>query len=103
MIRLNSDKHIIAILTHKERSALLEQSIIIDDLIYEKVRNSKFGNLALSTYELQLLLRTINYEIKHAKTPKLKKIFRKLYELLVNDFSVSLTTNAEPGTLPNTL
>ena len=103
MIRLNSDKHIIAILTPKERSALLEQSTVTDDLIYEKVRNSKFGNLALSAYELQLLLRAINYEIKHAKTPKLKKIFRKLYERLVNDFSVSLTSNAEPGTLPNTL
>lgn len=102
MIRLNSDKHIIVILTPKERSALLEQSTVIDDLIYEKVSNSKFGGLALSAYELQFLLRAVNYEIKHAKTPKLKKIFRKLYERLANDFPVSLTTNAEPGTLPNT-
>jgi len=76
MIRLNSEKHIIAILTPKERNALLEQSTVIDDLIYEKVRNSKFGNISLSAYELQLLIRAIIYEITHAKTPKLKKIFR---------------------------
>jgi len=103
MIRLNSDKQIIAILTPKERSTLLEQSTVIDDLIYEKVRNSKFGDISLSAYELQLLLRAINYEINHAKTPKLKKIFTKLCERLVNDFPVSLTTNAEQSTLSNTI
>jgi len=103
MIQINPDRHIDIMLTSKEQSAILEHSTTIDAFILEKVRNARFGNLVLLPYELQLLLRDLDYEVRHAKTPKLQKTFRRLYERLAKDFPVSLTTNADPSALPNTL
>ena len=103
MIRINTDRHIKVTLTTKEQRAILEHSTIIDGFLLEKIRNARFGYLVLLPDELQLFLRDLNSEVRHAHTPKLQKIFKKLYDRLSTAFPVSLTTNADPSTLPNTL
>ncbi len=103
MIQINTERHIGVTLTPKEQRAILEHSTIIEGFILEKIRNARFGYLALVPYELQLLLRDLNSEVERAHTPKLQKLFKRLYDRLSTDFPVSLTTDADPSTLPNTL
>lgn len=81
MIAINPNNIKIISLSSKERKALLEHSQIIEKRILEKISNNPSGQFSLLNSEFEMFLTALRYEAK-AQTPKLQKIFTKLYERL---------------------